>query len=137
MPTKSKWPVGAPRSATRGNIPLTMLQDQAELVKDYNSALEGRIVTTLNAELTTLTVSLYIVVPRLRGYNHRLLSFDQDTGSDFPIIAQLHLKAQSTETVKIEDETAFDQLLTAWLSSKQTRSVLDHLVTLSEVVNEY
>lgn len=135
MPVTSLWP-SKPSHPSQPR-PIRLLEEQANLLKEYNAALEGRVVSSYAEGKPTATVSLYILNPRLHGYNYRLLSFEQPLTGAYPITLVAHFKSKSVKVGKAEDDKQFLSLLTNVLGNTMTQNILDNLASMGDVMQQY
>lgn len=135
MQPESFWP---PKSGTVATSPIDLLKEQADLLANYDSALQGRVTTSYADTLDpTITVALYVINNNLRGYNYRLLSFE--TRGEDDITLRMHYRSDTVAagTVSPHDTAGFKQLLKDALSNSHTRNILDWLVSLGSVMQDY
>lgn len=135
MASQSLWP--DKHSSSAQHRPIQLLEEQAKLLKDYNPSLEGRVVSAYAEGKATATISLYILNPRLRGYNYRLLSFEQPIIGEYPVTLSAHFKTQTVPVGEANDDKEFLALLGKILSDTITRNILDNLASMGEVMQHY
>jgi hypothetical protein len=69
--------------------PTLVLEELAHLLREkYDGKLVAKIVTSYPEDITTITVAFYLVHTQLKGYNYRLLWFNQGIDDVFPFIIQ-------------------------------------------------
>lgn len=117
--------------------PIALLEQQANLLSEYHPSLDGRVTTTYREGDSVATVALYVINKKLHGYNYRLLSFEQPMTADFPVTLVMHFKTKSPELGIAASAADFTELLKAGLSNDLTKAILDHLVTMGEVMQRH
>lgn len=135
MANPSLWP--DKHNSSSPPRPIQLLEEQAKLLSEYNPSLEGRVVSAYAEGKTTATISLYIINPSLRGYNYRLLSFEQPILGEYPVTLVAHFKSGSATAGEANDDKEFLSVLGKILSDTMTRNILDNLASMSKVMQHY
>lgn len=116
--------------------PVQILEKQASYLKDkYDKKLMGQVITSHRDNESTITISFYLIHLGLDGYNYRLLSFDQniETIYNFTVCSFSNPPEYSEEITTIG---GFQAVLKNILNSPRTQQILNHLLTLGNVVAE-
>jgi hypothetical protein len=132
MKTESLWPELSKKEIT----PVDILEQQASFLKEkYNGKLMGQVVTTYKENDSVITVSFYLIHTGLRGYNYRLLWFDQNIEHiyKFNVSAFSNPSEDFGQASKLEE---FIDIVKIILISPRMKMILNHLLTLGEIVDE-
>ncbi|MBF9144297.1 hypothetical protein [Hymenobacter properus] len=134
MQPQSFWPS---KSGTSHNGPLKLLEKQAELLSTYDSSLEGRVTTAYSDGDDKITVALYILNHKIRGYNYRLISFEQKVGEEYPVTLRVHYNTTSPEVGTASNAAEFEKLLAKTLADNSTKNILDYLLNMGNIMHDY
>ncbi len=114
--------------------PTLFLEELAHLLKEkYDGKLIAKIVTSYPEDTTTITVAFYLVHTQLKGYNYRLLWFNQGIDEVFPFIIQAF--SNPTEKFKkVNNVEEFKNTVTEIIGSKRSKDILNNLLTIGNSV---
>lgn len=114
--------------------PISVLKEQAKyLANTSNYKFVAKIITSYPEDETAITVAFYIVAKELRGYNYRLLWFDQPIDTIFPFkIKAFSSPVQDFGVVNNMEE--FVQTIGKVLGSLRTATILGNILTIGNAV---
>lgn len=130
MTTKNLWLTSKKVKLTPTNI----LEEQAQfLKKEFKSKLTAQIITSYPEDETLITIAFYIVAKHLKGYNYRLLWFNQSIDNVFPFkINAFSNPAEDFGVVNNMEE--FVEAIGKILGNTRTADILGNILTIGNAV---
>ncbi len=107
------------------SAPVALLKQQAKLLTHKT---QGRVEGDVRHSVDGAGLewhSLYAVVPDLKGYSFKILTFQHSITRSFPIVVHDELRADGGQ---IDDMDGFRDWLHATLSSKEVREAITNLL---------
>lgn len=130
MTTKSLWLTSKKTALT----PTSILEEQAQFLKDeFRGKLTAQIITSYPEDETLITIAFFIVAKQLRGYNYRLLWFDQSINTVFPFkINAFSSPVEDFGVVNNMEE--FIKTIGEVLGSVRTADIVNNIFTIGNAV---
>ena len=125
----------------KGNVknPALILKEYAKRMQnDTNDIFRGVVTDAINEETSSVTYSLYVVVPELKNYMYRLIEMEVNNWEKlYPVRLKLLAKdPKNNQISEADNPKECKQKLEDMISSNITIMIMQHLLTLIDIMKD-